>query len=231
VGSLEKPDLDRCPAWITAKRAALEFVRQSVALPLFGLPTIASALNIAVNLYGERILESLLLNLEAADHDLKAINDILREMHMWYRSHLPEAQLQPVISWERTQPPGYGQICGCTTQLISARSYKDIIAPYDNALLGVYPNGGMIHLCGSHSHLIPVFRDMPNLKSVQLNDRAAKDLRLYFEGLRPDQLIYLIPCEGMEIAKALEMTGGERLIFVGKTTVYRQKEVKPQNEV
>jgi hypothetical protein len=151
---------------------------------------------------------------EHAMRDLKIINNTLREIHTWYRSVLPAQQLQPVISWERTQPPGYGQICGCTTQLVSGETYKAMIAPLDDWLLAEYPGGGMIHLCGAHEHLIPVFCGMAHLKSVQLNDRASIDLEAYYNGLRQDQIIYLIPCEDMTIEQAVELTGGNRLVIV-----------------
>ena len=84
--------------------------------------------------------------------------------------------------------------------------------PLDDALLGVYPHGGMIHLCGSHGHLIPLFAQMPHLKSVQLNDRASEDLALYAAGLREDQVIYLIPCPGMPLEKGLEIARGRKLV-------------------
>jgi hypothetical protein len=50
-GALETPDIDK--AWIVLKRVALEFVRQGVAFPFFGIPSIASALNVGINLFGE----------------------------------------------------------------------------------------------------------------------------------------------------------------------------------
>ena len=192
------------------------FIKQDVALPLFGLPTIASALNIAVNLYGENILVEILAKPEAAVHDLSVINRLLMDIHRWYRSVLPKKQLQPVLPYERAQPPGYGQLCGCTTQLVGAGVYGTLIAPLDNELLGVYEHGGMIHLCGRHSHLIPVFRSMPNLKAVQINDRAASDLELYFSGLREDQIVYLMPFEGMTVKTAIKITGGKRLVIIDK---------------
>ncbi|MCL2035384.1 MAG: hypothetical protein FWG94_11745 [Oscillospiraceae bacterium] len=213
IGTLRHPDLEKSEAWNLATRATNEFLKQEVELPLFGLPTIASALNIAVNLYGENILAEMLIDPDNAACDLSVINHLLAELHYWYRSVLPEKQLQPVISWQRTQPSGYGQICGCTTQLISAEVYDTQIAIFDNELLGVYPNGGMIHLCGSHSHLIPSFRSMQNLKALQLNDCAARDLALYFNGLREDQILYLMPCDGMPTEKAIEITGGNRLVI------------------
>ena len=216
IGTLQPPDLDKCEIWQIAKRTVYAFFKHEVTLPLFGLPTIASALNIAVNLYGQDMLEAMLTEPEKAAHDFAVINNLLINLHRWYLSILPERQLQPVISWERTQPPGYGQICGCTTQLIGADVYKSMIAPLDNELLGVYRNGGMMHLCGNHSHFIPVFREMPNLKAIQVNDRAAHDLELYFTGLRGDKIIYMYPCEGMSADKAMQITGGKRLVLVDK---------------
>ena len=213
VGCLERPDLENNKTWELARRAASAFTEAKVGLPLFGLPTIASALNIATNLYGEEILVAMLTEPEAAAHDLGIINDLLCEIHQWYREHIPACQLQPVISWNRTQPPGYGQLCGCTTQLLSASLYEEFIMPLDDKLLAVYPDGGMIHFCGSHTHLLEVLRNMPHLKAVQLNDRAAWDLKEYYEGLREDQMIYLNPCEGMGIKQAIEITGGRRLVI------------------
>jgi len=219
VGALQYPDLTKCKTWELAKAAAIAFIEQEVALPLFGLPTIASTLNVAVNLYGEKILLEMMSEPEKAARDLSLINNLLMELHQWYRSVLPEKQLHPVIPWERGQPPGYGQICGCTTQLVGADLYREQIARFDDELLGVYPHGGMMHLCGTHSQLIPVFKEMKNLKSIQVNDRAAEDLDLYFKGLREDQIIYYMPCEGMPVEKAMQITGGKRIVIQEKINI------------
>jgi len=213
VGELKEVDLDKSETWQIVKRAAHEFVRQDVKLPFFALPTIASALVVAVNLYGDEILMEMLADPDAAKHDLQIINDTLCKMHSELRNILPEENIHPVLAFERTQPPGYGQLCGCTNQLVSAEVYKELIAPLDDALLAQYPKGGMMHLCGTHDHLIPIFRDMPHLKTVQINDRASEDLEKYYTGLRPDQIIYFMPCEEMTIAQALQITGGNRLVI------------------
>lgn len=215
VGELELPNLEENETWKLARRVAEAFLASETTVPLFGLPTIASVANIAVNLYGEEILVAMLSEPEAAEHDLRIINEVLKEIHSWYLAHIPMKRLQPVISWDRTQPPGYGQICGCTTQLVSPALYEEFLYPLDNELLGVYPRGGMIHLCGSHGHLIPLFAKMQNLKSVQLNDRAAGDLELYVRGLRANQVIYLNPCKEMPLERGLEIAAGRRLVVVG----------------
>jgi hypothetical protein len=215
IGRLEKPDIDSHPAWIEAQDVALAFIDRKVPAVLFGLPTIASVLNIAVNLYGQEILVALKLEPDAARHDLDVISCVLCSLHGWYLENLPLEQMQCILPHERCQPPGYGQFCGCTTQLISAKTYAEWIAPYDERLLSLYPNGGMIHLCGSHSQHIPTWRTMGPLKSVQLNDRAASDLALYREGLRQDQILYVMPNEDVQIPQILDITGGERLVIQG----------------
>ena len=70
----------------------------------------------------------------------------------------------------------------------------------------------MIHLCGSHSQLIPLFAKMENLKSVQVNDRAAEDLEYYVQGLREDQVIYLHPCPGMPVERGMEIAKDHRMV-------------------
>ena len=199
--------------WALAKRTAKAFVEADVKLPLFSTSILSSALNIFINLYGQDGLIAMMEEPEAAEHDLKMINDLIRTLHKWYREHIPAQQLQPVCSSGRTQPPGSGQLCGCTTQLISGELYEEFIAPLDDRLLSVYPHGGMIHLCGCHTQHIPVFARMKHLTSLQLNDRAAEDLEAYHKLLRKDQVIYLNPCEGMTVGKALEITRGERLVL------------------
>ncbi len=218
VGELRAPDLETNDTWSLARRLAHAFLQAEVSVPLFGLPTLASALNIAVNLYGPTFLEALALEPEAAQHDLRVINTLLITLHQWYRAHLPASQLQPVVAAGRCQPPGCGQLCGCTTHLISADLYKEIIAPLDAALLEVYPNGGMIHLCGEHTQHLAIWREMRALRAVQLNDRAAEDFECYFLELRDDQIIYLNPTETMTAARALAISGARRLVVVADPT-------------
>ena len=97
--------------------------------------------------------------------------------------------------------------------LVSKELYDEFIAPCDEAVLNVYPNPGMIHLCGGHTQHIETFRNMKSLHAVQLNDRAAGDLKYYFEGLRDDQVIYLDPCKEMSAEEAMRITDGRRLVL------------------
>ena len=213
IGELRDPDLEHDETFQLSLRAARRFAEVGGELTLFGLPTIASTLNIAINLYGQEILMAMLEEPEAARADLETINRTLVRIHKAFMEILPPRQLQPVISWACTQPPGYGQICGCSTQLLSGELYREMIADLDEDVLRAYPNGGMIHLCGSHAQHIETFRNMKTLRAVQVNDRAAEDLQLYFDGLREDQVLYLNPCAGMTVERAMEITGGRRLVI------------------
>lgn len=214
VGTLKAPDLETDPTWNLARRTAEAFLAHQVRLPLFGLPTIASALNIAMNLYGQELMLAFITDPEGARRDLKTINDTLISLHRWFQEKLPESQLQPVVAWERTQAPGYGQICGCSNMLLSKEQYAEMVADLDEELLALYPKGGMLHLCGKHTQHLDCWREMQPLKAVQLNDGAAEDLEMYFKELREDQMFYVNPCPGMPVEKILEITGGERTVIV-----------------
>ena len=217
IGALEKPDLDKNPTWQLTLRAVNAFLEADVALPFFEMPTIASALNVAVNLYSEEILMEMLMEPENALHDLTVVNDTLCEMHSRFRSMIPAGQLQAVCSGARTQPPGCGQLCGCTTQLLSGDLYAEMVAPLDEKLLSLYPNGGMIHLCGAHAQHIGTFRNMKSLRAIHMNDRATHDLARYFHELREDQVFYVHPCAQMPLETIMEITGGKRVFILHNT--------------
>ncbi len=208
------PDWEHSETWHQARNMAEAFMEYQLTVPLFGLPTIASALNVAVNLFGRRFLEGLLIDPDGTVHALRVINDTLCALHRWYQRFLPETLLQPVIAFQRTVPRGYGQLCGCSCHLLSMEQYRDFVAPFDDALLRAYPHGGMIHLCGAHTQHIPTWREMTALRAVQLNDRAADDFEYYFNGLREDQVIYLNPTKTMPACRALEISSGRRLVLV-----------------
>ncbi len=214
VGQLQTPDLRRNPTWELARRVLDAFLAAEVTLPFFALPVIASPLNVAVNLYGQEFLFALFENPAGARHDLEVINDLLCRLHRWYRRRLPARQLQPVVAGGRAQPPGCGQLCGCTTHVLSAELYTEFIAPLDAELLAVYPHGGLIHLCGHHTQHLPTWRAMSALRAVQLNDTAADDFETYWHGLRDDQVIYFSPTARVSSADALRISGGRRLVLV-----------------
>jgi len=213
IGDLQRPDLNANESWQAAKGLTEAFVEREVPGVLFGLPTIGSTLNIAVNLYGQGIILAMMIDPEAARHDLGVINGLLCDIHRWYRATVPERQLQCIVPQGRCQPPGFGQLCGCTTQLLSPGLYEGFIAPLDDELLSVYPRGGMIHLCGTHTQHIPCWRELPSFGAFQTNDRASEDFETYFRELRDDQVLYVNPCEAVTVERIVEVTGGRRVVI------------------
>jgi hypothetical protein len=215
VGELPVPDLERDATVAHARRLARAFVDAGVSIPLFGVPVLSSPLVVGMNLYGQRLLDAMLENPVAARRDLRVITDVIKALHTWYRQTIPEPQLQAYELCGRVQPPGRGMLCGCSTQRLSPAQYAAFIAPLDAEILSLYPNGGLIHLCGSHTHLLPFWRAMKCVTALQVNDRAAEDLRVWFEGTRDDQVLYVNPCPGMPRERILEITGGRRTVVVG----------------
>ena len=213
IGELARPDLEASGAWRQAQAVTRGFIERDAPGVLFGLPTLSSALNVAVNLYGQEIIVAMMTEPEAAARDLKVINDVICELHQWYLEALPREQLQCIVPAARCQPPGFGQLCGCSTQLLSPSLYRDFIAPLDEELLSVYPRGGMIHLCGAHTHHNPVWSEMSALRAVQTNDRASEDVEAYFEELREDQVLYVNLCEEVSVERIMEATGGRRVVI------------------
>ena len=216
IGTLCKPDLSCNETWIMAQNYAKAFMSFDVQLPILGMPVLSSALNISINLYGPEFLIAMLEDPEAAAHDIAVINEVIMELHDWYIQNIPQNRLQPTVSPWRTQPCGFGQLCGCSTHLVSCDLYREMIMPHDDALLAKYPHGGMIHLCGNHKHLIPLFASMPHLRSVQLNDLAADHLEAYVNGLREDQVIYFSPTANMSYEESLRISCGKRMVYIGE---------------
>lgn len=219
VGRLAAPDLTAQPAFKLAQRLTQAFIQAAVKVPLFAPPVLSSPLNIAVNLYGQEFLVALLGEPAAARRDLRVITNTIKALHNWFRKAVPFQQLQMIETCGRIQPPGHGQVCGCSTQLLSAGQYREFIAPLDEEILALYQGGGMIHLCGSHTQHLGTWKAMSALCAVQLNDRAAEDLELFLAGLRSDQVLYVNPCPGMPVDQILGLTGGRRTVIAGDITL------------
>lgn len=219
VGTLERPDLETNATWSAAREFARAFVASGVTVPVFMIPTIASALNVGLNLYGQELLMAMMTDPDAASHDLDVINSVLSDIHEWYRTNVPFDLLHQVACNGRYQPPGCGQICGCSTQLVSPDQYKKFIAERDDAILSQYPGGGMIHLCGTHTQHIGAWREMQSLKAVQLNDRAAEDLEIYMREM-PEKIYYVNPCKGMPIERVEALAKTCRIVICAEPSGY-----------
>ena len=215
VGRLREPDLDSHPDWNLARRIGRAFLAAGLTVPFFGTPVLSSALNIALNLYGQDLLVAMMDDPASARRDLRTINEVICRLHRWYRQMIPAAQLQMAETIGRVQPPGCGQICGCACQLLSPGLYEKFILHLDHEVLSLHAAGsGMVHLCGSHVQHIPLWRRLQSFKAFQLNDRAAEDFEAYFAGLRNDQVFYVNPTATMSMERILAISGGRRVVIV-----------------
>ncbi|HDZ20408.1 hypothetical protein LCGC14_0161680 [marine sediment metagenome] len=213
VGELPMPDLATCQDWAAIRQATEAYLALALTVPVFTGPCLSSPLNQAMNLYGQRFLMAMLDNPAAARRDLRTITDVIIELHRWLIEHIPAQQLQGGAPSVRCQPPGYGQLGGCSTHLISAELYRDFIAPLDEDVLSLYPKGGMIHLCGNHIRHIRTWAQMSSLKCIQLSSIANEELEHQVEGLRPDQVIYVGPTKVLPLERIMDATGGYRVIL------------------
>ncbi len=214
VGCLEMPDMDKCEGWQNMKRSTEIFLEADVKLPLFTAVASSGPIVEAVSLYGaEKFLLAMYDDPAAVHNDLSVLAGIAIEQRQWFIDNVPEQQLQGIIHRLRGQPPGYGQIDGCTAQLLSPDSYREFVAPYDDAIFRIYPKGGMLHICGYHHQHIPMWREMESLKVMQLSGDSMTFLQLYFDGLRDDQLMFVSPHATMSLDDIMEVTGGRRVVI------------------
>lgn len=213
LADLEPPDLGASALLGGALELARLGVTASECKLLVATPVFSCAANIGINLFGQSLLEALLDRPDAAHRALRIVNDVLVASTRAFAQAIPDVIRRTSCAESRYAPPAYGLIDGCATQLVSAAQYHEFFASLDAELLRVAPNGGMIHLCGAHTQHIPVWRGMPELRSVQLNDRATEDLEAYVEGLRPDQILYVAPTEAMTVERIIELTHGRPLVL------------------
>ncbi len=214
VGELQMPDLESNETWQQAKRLAELFLEADVSLPFFAMPVIGGPWNQCMNLYGQRLCETVLLDPEAVRHDLDVMSDLLCAIHGWYRENMPSEQVRPILAGgTRNQPDGFGQICGCATHLISTKQYADVVAPYEDKVMSLYPNGSMIHICGKHTQHIPTWREMQSVRVLQLDEPAAQDLETYFNEMREDQIFFVFPWPSVPLKRIMDITGGKRVVI------------------
>ena len=221
LGDVEAPDLDAAPLvrWALASiERTLAAVPEgvSVATPVFSSP-----LNIALNLFSERCLTALASPGRSDRRGLQVIAEAIRGLHLLIARRFP-GRVRFYAASHRWAPPGFGHICGCSTQLVGPDAYARHIAPLDDAILRTYPEGGTIHLCGRHPQHIPCWRRMQSLRGVQLNDVAADDFEAYFTGLRSDQVIYIGPTPLMTIDRIMQISRGRRVILQARLEDYPQ---------
>ncbi|MBM3497009.1 MAG: hypothetical protein FJX72_22210 [Armatimonadetes bacterium] len=224
LADLLTPDIEGNPVFRASLDLARMAVERSGGAVWIANPVLSCPINIGINLFGGRLLEAMMERPAEAHRVLGLITDVIAFCMRAFASVIPPEVRQNSVGAWRWAPPGRGFIDGCATHLVSARHYREFLAPLDAALLagprpalrpsgGGEGGGGMIHLCGAHTQHIPAWRNMPELASVQLNDRAADDFEAYRTGLRPDQIIYVTPTADMTVERILAITSGERVVL------------------
>ena len=213
IGELPVPDLQHNETWRQAQRITEALVAENVSLPFYSTQVLGEPWNQIFNLYRERGLMAFYDNPEGIRRDLEVMTETLMQMHRWFIDTIPPMQFQPIVPTGRCQPRGYGQMCGCSTHLISGEIYDEFIRPLDERILSLYPHGGMLHLCGSHTQHAGIWAKMPCIRALQLNDRATEDVERYLHILRPDQILYICPTDHYTPEKCLEITGGQRSVL------------------
>ena len=213
LGDLRPIDVENAPLarWMFACLGQMVAAMPSGVIS--AAPVFASPLNIALNLFNERALIGLHRAEPSALRGMRIIADAIRSLHALVRKEFREDQVRFYASSFRWAPDGFGHICGCSTHLIGPELYARHVAALDEMVLGVFPCGGTIHLCGRHTQHIPVWRAMKVVRGVQLNDAATEDFETYFRGLREDQIIYVTPNERMPVEKIVKISGGRRIIL------------------
>jgi hypothetical protein len=193
-----------------------ELVVQAIEDPIvIAAPVLSCPINIGINLFGERLFEELEDDPDGVDHALRIITDVILKCFEAFNNITPgKFRRNSVANW-RYMPEGFGFIDGCATQMISPRHYDRFFAHLDQELLRAMPNGGMIHLCGASAQHMPAWKNMPEMRALQLNDRATDDFELYWNGSREDQILYVDPTEKYPVERILDITKGKRVVIEG----------------
>jgi len=215
IGELPVINFETNPIWKQARELTRAILSLETTVPFITTQVLGGPFNQMFNLYKENLLTGFYDNPAGVRRDFRVLTDALVYMHNWYRDIIPADQFQPIYAAGRCMPRGYGQMCGCATQMISKEIYDAFIRPLDEEVLSVYPHGGMYHLCGAHAQHLATWRDMPGLRAFQINDRATEDFDLYFSTLREDQIFYAFPTAAMTRDRMLQKTGGKRTVFFG----------------
>ncbi len=176
-------------------------------------PVYACAINIAINLFGERLLEALRKRPQTVERVLAIINQTIIQTARLVNAVIPDDIRRNSVAENRLAPAGVSQFDGCSTQLVSRRDYAHFFAPLDVELMQLTPGGALIHLCGAHTHHLPTWAELPGLRAVQLNDRAMDDLEDYYKRLHPETIFYLCPSARVGIDRIMEITGGKRVVL------------------
>ncbi|MHC4716041.1 MAG: hypothetical protein ACYS5V_03670, partial [Planctomycetota bacterium] len=125
VADLQAPDLSARTVLEAALTTATKAVEAGHGRVFVTTPVLSCPINIALNLFGQRLLLALLAAPRAARRALRIITDVIQECIRRFRRAVPHDLLRPTVASTRYMPAGYGFVAGCAPQLVSAEVYRE----------------------------------------------------------------------------------------------------------
>jgi len=216
VADIAPLDLDGVPLVQEAVELAAWLKEKTAGRFLISMPDVGCPLNIAINIFGESFLLELALNPKSAKRALMIIAAATRRVHEALIEAVGQETLRCHNAYYVYTPHDIAGLSICATQLVSPGHFRELVAAADDACLPPAYQGMLQHLCGHSAQHIAELARRPSVKGVQLNDAAADDFEAYYNGLRDDQVVYVIPTEQMPLGEVLSISGGRRLVILAK---------------
>jgi len=216
IADIQPPDFDAI-SLVRETAELARWIKESTAGRfLISMPDGGGPLNIAINIFGDRFLMEMALNPDSARRALTVIADATRRVYELLIDAVGQATLRCHNAYYVYTPSDYAGLSICATQLISAEHFRELVADADDASVPPVYQGMIQHLCGHSTQHIQELARRTMVKGLQLNDAAADDHETYFNGLRQDQVVYVIPNERMPVERIMSTSGGLRTVILAK---------------
>jgi len=214
IAEIRPPDFQGIPLVRETVELARWIKEKTNGQFLISMPDVGCPLNIAINIFGDRFLMEMALNPESARRALMVIADATRRVYELLIDAVGQATLRCHNAYYVYTPYDYAGLSICATQLVSAEHFRELVAGADDASVPPVYQGMIQHLCGHSTQHIQELARRTMVKGLQLNDAAADDYKVYFEGLRQDQVVYVIPTERMPLDRLMSISGGVRTVIL-----------------
>jgi len=147
------------------------------------LPDLQGPFDTAEQLWGSGIMMTLLEQPELVSALLAKIVEATVHAEQLYRPYTYD-RLEPLANTQHGYNiPGRLLIRNDSSILVSAATYRDVIAPQDAQLLHEV-GGGSIHFCGNGEHLIEPMLEIPDLKGLDFGESWKMDMHRIYRACR-----------------------------------------------
>jgi len=209
------PEFDATGGFVPRALEEIAFLRQRFGVLPITPPDLSGPLNGALNVFdNQRLLRLACRDPGAARRAVERVARAIVEVNQIFSAAIG----QNIVHTDRKSwvPPEYILLPWCACQLVSRETYEKVVRRADEMVLGEF-SGGLFHICGRTTHLIPTLREMKLVRGVELQGSAgtydcARDYPAYFEGLRDDQVI-IVMVGGISPHEVMDVSGGERTIL------------------